>query len=277
MASRVTIAGFMTLLALGSGSLAHAQDQAPEPAVAETPTPATPALDGNPPMFGGALRMRWVTIPSWFLGMFTKANQPLSSYGFGGEFFRRKIDRDDPLRAWEVSVGLGYQKMGPKDGNWLGSGKDASQDTDWVQFRNFGLIAFDVSLIARQYFNDVFGIHYGAGLGLGIVTGQILRTSSDNCTEKNLGDSTACKPNICKEDAANCEAQLAASEKYRYPDSVGQPSRFAESSVPGAIPVLNLVLGMDFKVPSVPGLEFRLEGGFYDAFFLGGTVGYIFK
>jgi hypothetical protein len=272
MFSRVTIAGFVTLLILGSGSTAHAQYQEPEPAPAETPL-AAPATDPNAPMFGGGLRLRWISVPSWFLGMFTKANQPLSTYGYGGEFFRRKTDRDDPMQSWEISFGLGYQKMGPADGNWLGKGKDASVDTDWVQFRNFGLVTFDVSLISRRYFNDVFGVHYGAGLGLGIVTGKILRTSSMGCTENNLGNSTQCKPRGCA-DARTCD--LAATETGR-PDSVTDPHRFAESSVPGAIPVLNLVAGLDFKVPSVPGLEFRLEGGFYDAFFLGGTVAYVFK
>lgn len=278
MASRVTIAGFVTLLILGSGSLAHAQFQEPEPAPAETPL-AAPVTDANAPMFGGALRMRWISVPGWMLGLFTQANHPLSSYGYGGEFFRRKLDRDDPMQSWDISFGLGYQKMGPPDGNWLGKGYDPSKDTDWVQFRDFGLLTFDVSLISRRFFNEVFGIHYGAGLGLAIVTGKILRTSSSPaCRENNLNNLDVCKPRIC-DTAANtaaCEAKLAASETGR-PDDPNDPHRFSEGAVPGAIPVLNLVFGLDFKVPPVPGLEFRLEGGFCDAFFAGGTVVYIFR
>ncbi len=276
MATRATIAGFVTLLVLGSSPLARAQVEEPAPVAASEGVASTarPLINPKAPVYGVGARMRWITIPGWFLNMFTKANKPLSSYGFGGEFFRRKVDRDDPMRTWEISFGLGYQKMGPPDGNWLGNGKDAREDTDWVQFRNFGLVTFDAAFIARQYFNNVFGIHYGAGLGLGVVTGEILRTSSDGCTDDNLGNTKQCKPRVCS-DAAHCEAALAKTEGPAN-DDPSDPHRFVEDSVPGAIPVLNLVFGLDFKVPQAPGLEFRLEGGFFDAFFMGGTVAYAF-
>jgi len=42
------------------------------------------------------------------------------------------------------------------------------------------------------------------------------------------------------------------------------------------VPILNAVLGVDFRVPTLRGWEARIEGGFYDAFFLGGGVGYTF-
>jgi len=42
------------------------------------------------------------------------------------------------------------------------------------------------------------------------------------------------------------------------------------------IPVVNVVVGVDFRVPSIRGWEATIEGGFYDAFFLGGSVGYTF-
>jgi hypothetical protein len=37
-----------------------------------------------------------------------------------------------------------------------------------------------------------------------------------------------------------------------------------------------LVFGLDFRIPQAPGLEFRLDAGFFNAFFLGGGVGYIY-
>jgi len=39
---------------------------------------------------------------------------------------------------------------------------------------------------------------------------------------------------------------------------------------------VNLLVGVDFRLPQVRGWEARIEGGFYDAFFLGGAVGYTF-
>jgi hypothetical protein len=45
---------------------------------------------------------------------------------------------------------------------------------------------------------------------------------------------------------------------------------------PARIPIINLLFGLDFPIPDAKGLEFRVEGGFYDAFFIGGTAGYVF-
>jgi hypothetical protein len=40
--------------------------------------------------------------------------------------------------------------------------------------------------------------------------------------------------------------------------------------------VVNIILGLDFKIPTIPGMELRVEGGFFDAFFVGGAIGYVF-
>ena len=103
--------------------------------------------------------------------LFTKVNTPLSSYGFGGEFYRRKGQMD-------IVAGAGFQKMGPPDGNWLGKGKDAVKDTDYVQVRGLGIVGVDAAFIWRTYLNDNFSVHYGAGLGLAFVKGEVLRTSN---------------------------------------------------------------------------------------------------
>ena len=249
-----------------------AESQAPP--AAEAPVAAEGAASMrpvNPPQFGVDLRARWITLPNWFLGMFTKANRALSSYGVGLEGFRRKRDAENPNRYWEISFGVGYQDMSPPDGNWLGKGHDASVDTDWVQFKNFGFWTFDLSFTQRQYFNDVFGIHYGAGLGLAIVQGDVLRTkSSYGCTDQNL---TTCRPIVCTGGVCT-EAELASAQTP--PGSPEVPYRFRENSIPGAIPVLNLIFGLDFRVPQVRGLEFRIDAGFFDALFLGGSAAYVF-
>jgi hypothetical protein len=231
-----------------------------------------------PPHYGAAFRARWITLPSWFLGMFTKANRPLSSYGVGFEGVRRKRDAENPNRFWEISLGVGYQNMSPPDGNWLGNNHTASADTDWVQFKNLGLWTVDLSVIQRQFFNEVFGVHYGAGLGLGIVQGEVLRTSSAGCTEKDIGNSKLCRPNVCLSPNGGCkDSELKGTESRPLgSDSPANPRRFRETSIPPAIPILNLVFGLDFRIPQAPGLEFRLDAGFFNAFFLGGGVGYIY-
>jgi hypothetical protein len=227
--------------------------------------------------YGLGIRVRWVSVPSWFLGLFAQKSVPLSSYSYGLEGYRRKIDRDNPNRTWELNVGIGFQNMSPADGYWLGKGKQIDVDTDLVQAKNFSLITMDAAFISRQYFSPYFGIHYGAGLGLAVVRGKILRTSA--VCDKTTGQ---CHVQITQQgdqcggpgQAACTEQNLAASQGPG--DMAGNGHRFQETSIPGAIPIINLLFGLDFPIPDAKGLEFRIEGGFYDAFFLGGTAGYVF-
>lgn len=243
------------------------------PASAAIAAPATSVV--NPAKYGLGIRVRWISVPSWFLGLFTQKSVPLSSYSYALEGYRRKVDRDDPHRTWELSAAVGFQNMSPSDGYWLGKGKDPNQDTDLVQARDFSLITMDAAFISRQYFSPYFGIHYGAGLGLAVVRGKILRTSAtyDPATGQYTVISNGNQ--ICDVNAKCNEAALVATQTG--PDGgPTNPHRFQETSVPGAIPIINLLFGLDFPIPDAKGLEFRIEGGFYDAFFIGGTAGYVF-
>ena len=261
------------LIGILVASPAWAQPASPPPV--DDPGASAPVVNADAPVgprdvvYGAGARLRWVSVPGWMLGLFTKQNKPLSSYGFAGEFFRRKGDMD-------IMVGLSYQHLGPPDGNWLGKGHQASLDTDLVQFRNFGFVGLDATFIWRTVISEYVAFRYGAGLGVAIMTGQMLRTSAAGCTEQNAGDDTKCKPIVCR--GATCtEAELAMSSRTGSIDNgPGDPHRFKDSNVPGAIPILNLVTGLDFHIPQAKGLELRLEGGFYDAFFLGMAAGYLF-
>jgi hypothetical protein len=221
-------------------------------AAAETPT--KPKVDLGEELavhrpddlsYGVAVRLVWVSVPSWLLNQFTKKNVPLSSWGTGIQAFRRKGNFD-------IALAFNYQNMSPPDGNWLGSSAKAATDVSLLQFRDFALYGFDLSFIWHAFFTDWFGMHFGGGVGIGILGGNIQRTKNlSGCTDANAGDTTQCKPG---------------------PNSMTLPL----ADVPAAVPILNAVLGVDFRVPTLRGWEARLEGGFYDAFFLGGGVGYTF-
>ena len=53
-------------------------------------------------------------------------------------------------------------------------------------------------------------------------------------------------------------------------------SHNASSDVLPLIPIVNLMAGVDFRLPDVKGWEAKLEVGFYDAFFAGLGIGYTF-
>jgi hypothetical protein len=290
------------LLVLSSfASVARAQNEPPAggmPAPAETAPPAgMPApAEGVPPAaghagpvvppgelaeeaptqriadlsYGVAARLRWVSVPGWLLNGFTKKNVPLSSWGTGIEFFRRKANFD-------LVLSFSYQNMSPPPGNWLGTGKDnASYDTDYVVFDNLSTLGADLSFIWHTNFNEWFGIHYGAGIGLAWVRGDILRISNGSgCTEMNAGDINQCHP-IGIMPNGSSTLPIPPMPRTTTPDTPQQPHQFVDTNKPPVLPIVNVVVGVNFRLPQVRGWEARLEGGFYDAFFLGGAVGYTF-
>ena len=70
--------------------------------------------DATGARYGLGLRARWVSVPSWMLGLFTKQNKALSSYTLGLEGFRL-FHGDFP----DFVLGLAWQSLSPPDGNWL--------------------------------------------------------------------------------------------------------------------------------------------------------------
>jgi phage tail protein X len=243
-----------------------ARAQTPPAAPSGTAVAAAPAASSRY-VYGGGLRARWVSVPGWLLSLFLQESVPLSSYAVGGEFLIRKDDKD-------IVIGLAYQRMSPPDGNWLGRGKSADLDTDLLQFRNLALLGIDASYIWHLRFNDYVGFRYGAGLGIALVIGKLLRVSAAGCTPSNVGDTRACRPRYCPPEG--CTEAMHAATEGPADDGPANPHRFAEPDVPPALPIVNFTAGFDFRIPSVKGLELRLEGGVYDAFFLGLATSYIF-
>jgi hypothetical protein len=297
--TRLLCAALLVLSAFAS--VARAQDQPPAggmpapsesapPAGMPAPTEAAPPAAGAPgPVippgelaedapqlriadlsYGVAARLRWVSVPRWLLNLFTKQNVPLSSWGTGIELFRRKANFD-------LVLSISYQNMSPSDGNWLGKGHDATIDTDYVQFNGLAMWGADLSFIWHTMFNEWFGIHYGAGIGVAYIAGEILRTSNDPsiCREDNAGNINQCHPVGATPNGAG-GLTLSPQSLMKGPDEPTNPHRFSDPNVPPALPIVNILFGVDFKLPQVRGWEARIEGGFYNAFFLGGAVGYTF-
>jgi hypothetical protein len=270
---------FLTLLPLSAApaQAAQAAEEAEATAAAATPVVPAAALAEDAGVtrpadlsYGVSLGLRWITVPAWTLDLFSKKNVPLSSWGTTVSFFRRKENFD-------LIGSLTYTNASPPDGNWLGKDKLAAADTDFVQFRGLALYALDVSFVWHTMFNNWFGVHYGAGVGVAIVGGQILRTSSTGCTDENAGDLSQCRPQgvDCGPNGCN-EQQLNATSLNPGVDDPTNPKRFRESSVPPILPIVHVVAGVDFRLPQVRGWEARLEGGFYDAFYMGGGIAYTF-
>jgi len=224
--------------------------------------------------WGVAARLRWVSVPGWLLNGFTKQNVPLSSWGTGIEFFRRKANFD-------LILSFSYQNMSPPPGNWLGKGKEhpAEIDTDYVVFENLSLLSTDLSFVWHTNFTEWFGIHYGAGIGIAWVRGEILRISdSVGCNEMTAGNINQCHPvGVTPNGSSTLPLPSNLTQpRTETPDTPQQPHQFVDKNKPPVLPIVNIVVGVNFRLPQVRGWEARIEGGFYDAFFVGGAVGYTF-
>jgi hypothetical protein len=229
----------------------------PAPPVSVSATDAAPRSPVDNGVYGVGLRMRYVSVPSWLLGQFTKHNMPLSTIGhYGIEAFRRR-------RNFQMTVAFSYQNMSPPDGNWLGSGNQADIDTRFLQFRGLSLYTIDFEVAWQGMLTSWFGLHAGAGLGLAVVRGKIYVNVSQGCTDTNVGDLSQCHP-----PGVTCANGICTPESAL--------SQTPSNDVFPVAPVVSTVVGMDFRLPDVKGWEAKIEAGFFDAFFAGLGIGYTF-
>lgn len=237
---------------------------------AEVPMVDAAAQAATAAKFGVGARLRLTSVPRWMLGLFLDESVPLTSYTAGLEFFRRSGNFDFVL-------GVAYQSLSPNAGNWLGKGNDPSQETDYVQFDGLASYSVDGAFIMHTEFTENVGMHYGGGVGIGIVTGRMLRTSNGDLPGQSgcklsPGDPTKCFPVVCPQGPCT-EAQLRATEGRS--DTASTPSRYSDGHVPTVYPIVNLVTGLDIRLPNVPGLAMKFEiGYFFPYFFFGPSVAY---
>lgn len=233
-------------------------------AAAGDPTPTVTAKPKKAVQYGAGVHFRGIFVPEWFLNAFLDASTPLNSVGFGGEFVRRKGNFD-----LVASVNFGFYS--PRDGNYMGNGKNPAYDADYIQFRNLNVLAFDVAFIWSHDFTKWFSLIYGAGLGFGIVLGDIYRISNNGCTPENVSDINRCYPKGM--DLNNREAWLAA-HTGTGGDSPENPWLYREDGKWPVIPIVHLLLGVNFKISEQ--FSVRVDGGFHNAFYVGAAGHYFF-
>ena len=242
----------------------------PTPAGAPTPgePPAPPAatVTGAPKVsYGAGMHLRGLFVPTWFLNMFLDASTPLNSVALGGEFVRRKGDFD-------IVASMNFGFYSPENGNYLGNGKNPAIDTDYIEFRGLNLLAFDVAFIGHHYFLPWLSMIYGAGLGFGIVLGDIYRISNGpQCTHENVSGTGECYP--VGMDLNNRDSWLS-NHTCAGPDSPGAPCQYKEPDVWPVVPIVHLLLGVNFKINEQ--FSVRVDGGFHNAFYFGAAGHYFF-
>ena len=224
-----------------------------------------------------AARIRGIFVTPTMLAPFVSTDSGLNSLAVGAEFVVRR-------RTYDVVTSLDFSFIDFADGNFLGSGRDPSQDTHYFQFGNFGQLTFvsaDVSIVGHTALGRWFELRYGAGVGLGGFSGNVrMINNGRQCTSANFKDGSQCYPHT-PDGSVNIplgrpdsEAKLLATEKPGAVDVADDPHRHVSGDVPSVIPVLNLVLGLRVRLQRHVALE--VEAGFRDAVFVGGSVRALF-
>ena len=236
--------------------------------------------------YGIGLTGRGIFVPFWFLEMFLDAGTALYSGAIGAEFVRRKGNFD-------LVASINFNFYSPPDGNFQGNGKPPL-DIDYIRFDGLNVLSFEVDFIWHHNFNHWLSLVYGAGLGFGVVLGDVLRMSvhggrlgdaknSPICHNGNAGDLDKCNPT---EPGSTDEAEWKADrEKWldKQQDKMDQcgggdgpekPCMFVEDDVWPVVPIVHLLIGLNFKVTNE--LNIRVTGGWHDAFYVGVTTQWFF-
>jgi hypothetical protein len=233
----ILVAASLAIPVLADPGSARAQDEAVSEDMASP----------NTPHWGIGARLRYVFLPTAVINLFVDHSTPLSAMSFALEAVRRKGDLD-------VVISLDYTQGSPPDGLYLEQGDDPNQPgqaPDWTEFDGVGLLSLDVSFIWHANLHRMVQFRYGAGVGIGLVTGTIYQTDTvcpPGTTASDLDDENHC-------------ARVTG-------------TRAENESVPPVLPVVNVLLGFRFLLADQ--ISINVEGGFRDCFFFGAGANYVF-
>ncbi len=199
------------------------------------------------PEYGVGLRLRGVFEPAFMMNLFVEEQTSGGMFhpGFGLELNRRKGE-------FELVLGFEYENLSPSDGYWLEKGDDGTspgQYPDFVDFDGLSWFTTDLTFMFHSPINEKVAFRYGAGFGLGIVFGDALQTDQ-----------------VCS--GTDFETQCMN-------DMSGGAQRNDPADIPPVFPVVNLILGAQFR-PS-RSVSINIETGLRTIFFFGISGTYYFN
>jgi hypothetical protein len=252
----VTVAICSTVLTGSAFAQAALDDSANSPA---TPDPAaTPAEPKDEVEYGVGLRLRNVRIPQAELELFLeRAAGGSSNFGIGAEFVRRRGNV-------ELQFGIEYEHISPGEGVWIESGKNvaAGDEADYVlgpdRGSNLGWLTFEFTFLNHSPINKQFAIRYGAGAGIGIITGNLKRIDVLCNGATNSSVEPGCVPPAFGGTATETQGGTPANYDLKTP----------------IFPVINAIIGVQYR--PVPKATVNFEMGIRTLLFIGFSGAYFF-
>ena len=269
---------------------AAAPAEAPVAAEADRPAWQPIPTSDEQVLWGIALSGHGQFVPGFMLSPFLQQFTTLTSGGFGISGVRRKGTLD-------IVLTLDFTLFTPPDGNFLGSGKDATVYTHFTQFKGLNVLALDVAFYWTYDLASWIAIQIGGGVGLGIVFGDIFVINSKvGCDASTAGDPNKCyahsedvdstgqkigdikpsDPDFQKKLDATTTAQVTCMKTPGNDcrDTAQHPYFHKSGDKPPVVPVVNFILGFKFKLHRH--FNFNVSGGFRNGFVVGGGPEYVF-
>lgn len=201
--------------------------------------------------YGLGVRARYVTIPNFMLEWFLAHATSMQSFtAVGAELVRRRGNFD-------LVFGLEYDAIAPKEGLYQEKGDsltqcglgDESQCPDYVTGEDLALLGVDASFLWHLDVHPLVQLRYGAGIGMGVVLGEVEQHDRQCNAGTSLGDLD--DPKACRD-----------------------LMQVKNADIPPIVPIVNLLVGARVKLHEQ--LSLNIEGGFRDMFFFGGGINYLF-
>jgi hypothetical protein len=239
------IASFLMISGMGSGL--HAQELEDEESESSEESDAPMAeeapIDPDAIRHGVGMRLRYVFVPKGLIQLFMEEAAGGKGHGgIGFDYIRRK-------KNFEFSVGFEYDKLDGTTGYYVESGGSPQQagTTDYVEFDGLSWFTIDASFVYHHPLSKLVSLRYGGGIGLGIVTGDVIKTDA------NCGGTTtdSCSPDLNPGGDLNSKQDF-----FRFP------------------PVFNLVGGV--QVTPVRNVAINFELGMRTIFYTGVSGQYFF-
>ena len=204
------------------------------------------AVSPDTPELGVGVRLRYAFAPQKMLTLIADHATSMRTLAIGGEVVRRKGDFD-------LIFGLEYMRLSSDPGYYLSKGNDPAVDgPDYYQFDGVSLLGWDATFAWSAAIVDSVQLRYGVGLGLALVSGDVLKADA-----------------ICDPGTEVLDLDDVNTSKCH---KLAQPT--AANSLPPILPVVNVMLGLRIRVADR--IWVNVEGGFKDMLYAGIGSNYMF-
>jgi hypothetical protein len=217
--------------------------------------------------FGVGIRLRSVYVPKFILELFVdRAADGAQNFGYGVEVVRRRGDV-------ELQLGVEFEHINVGEGVWINKGDTVpTNSVDYIlspdhSGNQFGWFTIDFTFLHHTEINKFMNFRVGAGLGLGIITGEL-----DHYNVVCAAGSTNTNPEpgcVPPDNAAGGRTGGLGTDE----DGHGFQQK-VKYDMPPVFPVVNAIIGLQFK--PVDKMTINVEAGIRTLPFLGVDAAYFF-